>query len=455
MFSVIHSLSGYLWGFPMIALLFCTHIFMTVKTGGIQRKTLRGLRLSLSGSDKGEGDLSPFEALSTTLASTIGTGNIIGVGTAIYLGGAGAVFWCWLTGVLGMATQYAEVLLSVKFSVKDKKGSLSGGPMYVLRYGLNNKLLALFYAVLASGAVLITGSVVQSNAVCAVVDSVFSEYALYIEAGDRMLSVASLITALILGFITVLTIFSSLSRLGSLCAVMVPFMGGLYILASFLILFINRDYLWETLKVIFRSAFTLRAAGGGFLASGIMLSARYGVSRGLFSNEAGLGTSGIVSASSKERNPVTQGLVSMTATFWDTVVMCAVTGLVIVSSLLSLGGEELLKSAKGEISCYLAFSRIPIFGKGVLVFSLCLFAFSTIVGLSCVGLKCSGYFLHERGQRIYLILWAAGVFASPFIPFSLLWEVADILNALLVFPNVYGLMRLCKTVKRETDEYFR
>ena len=389
MYSIIHSLSGYLWGFPMIALLFCTHIFMTTKTGLIQRKTLKGVKLSLKTQEGGSGELSPFAALSTTLASTLGTGNIIGVGTAVAMGGAGAVFWCWLTGVLGMATQYGEVLLSVKYRTKDLSGNFTGGPMYVLRDGVGSKLLGGVYAAVAAASLLITGSVVQSGSVVAVTKDVFSGKDMYFFVGGQSFSLVAALTGAVLGILTALTVFSSISSLGGICQVMVPFMAAVYILASLLILIINRDFLGESLALILREAFSLRAAGAGLLSSSIMLSARYGVARGLFSNEAGLGTSSIVSASSKEENPVRQALVSMTATFWDTVVMCAVTGVVIVSSLLALSKEGEMVWAEGETMCYIAFSRIPYIGKGILVFSLLVFAFSTIIGLSCVGAKCA------------------------------------------------------------------
>lgn len=437
----------------MIALLFCTHIVMTKRTGFIQRRTLKAIRLSLKSGGGGEGELSPFAALSTTLAATLGTGNIIGVGTAIVLGGAGAVFWCWVTGLFGMATQYGEVFLSVRFRVKDSEGNFTGGPMYVLRDGVKSKRLALLYAVLSAGAVHITGSVVQSNAVCAVVAEVFEGKVSCFEISGNRVSVLEVVTATLLGILTLITVFSSISAVGSICQVMVPFMGAVYILGTLLILLINRSVLGEAIALILREAFSLRAAKGGFFASGLMLSMRYGVARGLFSNESGLGTSAIVCASSKEVNPVRQGLVNMTATFWDTVVMCAVTGIALVSSLLSFGDGAFQNGIEGEALCYLAFSQIPFAGKGILVFSLCVFAFSTIAGLSCVGAKCAGFFLGSKGVRAYLVLWTSGVFLSPFIPLTELWDVADILNALLIIPNVYALIKLSGLIKSETKKY--
>lgn len=446
MTDIISGLNGYLWGFPMITFLFFTHLFFSAYTKGIQRKLLLGIKLSFT-SPKGDcGSISPFTALATTLASTLGTGNIIGVATAVSLGGPGAVLWCWITGVLGMATQYAEVLLSVKFRQKTAPKEYLGGPAYVIRKGVGSRWLSCFYAMVAAVSVWITGSVIQSNAIGTVMADTISPKA---QTGKIiMLLTVGILTAIL----TALVIFGGLSFVGSVCRIMVPFMGLVYIASCIVILYINRNVLADSIVLIIRSAFSSQSVGGGFVGSTILTAARYGVARGLFSNEAGVGTSATVPASANTPNPVRQGLVSMTATFWDTVVMCLMTGLVIVSSVISSESEALLDG--GEL-CALAFSKIPVIGGGILLFSMVVFAFSTIVGMSPVGVNSVEFLFGRAARKPYLLLWTAGVFAAPLIPLDAVWELADIFNALLIIPNVCSLFVLAKIVKSETHKFIK
>ncbi len=446
MTDIISGLNGYLWGFPMITFLFFTHLFFSVYTKGIQRKLPLAIKLSFINPRGDCGGISPFTALATTLASTLGTGNIIGVATAVSLGGPGAVFWCWITGVLGMATQYAEVLLCVKFRQKTAPGEYLGGPAYVIRKAVGSRGLSCFYAMVAAVSVWITGSVIQSNAIGTVVADTVNPKT---QTGKILMLLAVGIAAAIL---TAAVIFGGLSFVGSVCRIMVPFMGLVYIASCLVILYINRDVLADSVVLIIRSAFSPRSAGGGFVGSTILTAARYGVARGLFSNEAGVGTSAVVPASANTPNPVRQGLVSMTATFWDTVVMCLVTGLVIVSSVMSC--ETKAFPDGGEL-CTLAFSRIPVIGGGILLFSMVVFAFSTIVGMSPVGVNSVEFLFGKKARKPYLLLWTAGVFAAPLIPLDAVWELADIFNAMLVIPNVYSLFVLAKTVKRETHKFIK
>lgn len=445
----IQTLNGYLWGLPMIAFLFSTHIFMSVKTGFIQRKVFRGIRLSVTSEEKGRGDISPFSCLATSLASTLGTGNIIGVGTAVAMGGAGAVFWCWITGIFGMATQYAECMLSVKYRVKNEKGEYCGGPMYVLKNGVGSRTLGVFYGLMAALCGLITGAAIQTNAISNILVETAASKSFQANTSAIPFAVGA-VTA----FLAALVIFGGIKSISRVCSFFVPFMAGAYILGCICILFINRGVLCKALLIIIKEAFSLRAAAGGLQGSVMMLSCRYGMARGLFSNEAGLGTSSVVSACATTTHPVKQGIISMTATFWDTVVMCLVTGVVIVSSRLTLTGQADFSGAQGGALCLVAFCQIPFVGEGLLVFSMITFAFSTILGWSVVGEKCISFVFGERVCRLYRVLWVGAVLVSPLCALEGVWALGDFVNALLVLPNVTGLILLSKTVKKETCEYF-
>ncbi len=448
--SIIQTINGYLWGIPMIAFLFLTHLFMTVRTGFVQRKTLRAIRLSAKSPEGDKGDISPFASLATTLASTLGTGNIVGVGTAVALGGAGAVFWCWITGVFGMATQYAECLLSVRYRVKNSKGEFSGGPMYVLREGLNSKILGGVYAFLAGVCGLLTGASIQSNAMAGIIRESLGGRDRYVKIFGAELSLTGVIVGITASLLTALVVFGGVSKISQVCSYLVPFMGVAYIGGCIVVLFINRSVLPESLALILREAFSLRSVAGGAVGGGILLACRYGVARGLFSNEAGLGTSSVISACANTPNPVRQGLVAMTATFWDTVVMCLVTGLVIVSTGIADNSISFSQTDRGFL-CYKAFSRIPLAGEGLLLFSMVTFAFSTILGWCYTGERCAEYILGERGVTAYRYLWVLAVLVSPVVSFDIVWNMADLFNALLAVPNVYSLLMLSSEVKRLTQ----
>ncbi len=445
----IQTINGYLWGFPMIAFLFSTHIFMSIKTGFIQRRVFKGIRLSVSSADKGKGELSPFACLATTLASTLGTGNIIGVGSAVALGGAGAFFWCWITGVFGMATQYCECMLSVKYRTRNQKGEYCGGPMYVLKDGVGSRALGVFYAAMAAMCGLITGAAIQSNSISEIlVATVEAKNPQFNTLGIKIL--VGIITATL----AALVIFGGVKSIGRVCSLFVPLMAGAYILGCFTVLFINRGVLLDSLLLIVREAFSLRAVAGGAQGSVIMLACRYGMARGLFSNEAGLGTSSVVCACTDTNSPVRQGIISMTATFWDTVVMCLVTGLVIVSSELSTFGRAEIGAMQSGNLCLRAFCRIPYIGEWLLVFSMITFAFSTVLGWSVVGEKCFSFVFGNKSATVYRLLWVLAVLGAPVCTLQGVWALGDTVNALLVIPNVTGLILLSNSVKRETKEYF-
>ena len=443
----IQKLNGYLWGFPMIAFLFCTHLFMSVRTGFVQRKVLKGIALSVKSPEKGKGELSPFSCLATSLASTLGTGNIIGVGTAVAMGGAGAVFWCWITGIFGMATQYCECMLSVRYRVKNSKGEFAGGPMYVLERGAGSKGLAVVYAFLAGVCGLITGAAIQSNSISGIITQAVRNHCEDVHTGaiDSAVGIAA---ATLAGIV----IFGGVKSIGKACCYLVPFMAAAYVGGCAAILVINRGVVLESLCLIVREAFSPRAVGGGVSGSVMMTACRYGMARGLFSNEAGLGTSSVVSACANTPHPVRQGLVAMTATFWDTVVMCLVTGVVIVSTLLK---NSSVTQGGGDILCLEAFRQIPCLGELLLVFSMVTFAFSTILGWSVVGEKCAGYIFGKRAVPWYRGAWVVCVCLAPMVALDAVWDFGDLVNGLLVIPNVTALVLLSKPTAAETKSYLR
>lgn len=319
--NILTELSGFLWGWPMIILLLGTHIFLTIRLHFPQRHIFTAIRLSLSHDKQSQGDVSQFGALATALAATIGTGNIIGVATAVALGGPGAVLWCWLTGFFGISTKYAEGLLAVKYRTKTEDGRMVGGPMYALERGLGWKTMGILFAVFTAIASFGIGNTVQANAIATLTNETYS--------------LSPYITGAIVAVLAGAVVLGGIKSIARVCAALVPFMAVFYVLGCIIILVLNGPYVWPALKLICVSAFSPQAAGGGFAGSTIMLAARFGIARGLFSNESGMGSAPIVAASAQTRNPVRQALVSSSGTFWDTVIICALTGLVIVSSVIA------------------------------------------------------------------------------------------------------------------------
>ena len=449
--TLIETFNNYLWGAPMILLLLGTHIYLTIRTGFIQRKTFTGIRLSVTRDPDSQGDISQFAALTTALASTIGTGNIIGVGTAIALGGPGAVLWCWLTGVFGIATKYSESLIAVKYRVKTKDGTMLGGAMYALERGLNMKWLG---ALTAFGI----GCGVQVNAISSIVNSslapVLSGAS---EKASGLLNtypwIISLAVGLIVGAITCLVIFGGVKSIARVCERLVPFMAFFYVVGCVAILIFNRAYLSETFSVIFRSAFTeVKSIAGGLVGTGIMMSARYGIARGLFSNESGMGSAPIVAAAAQTRNPVRQALVSATGTFWDTVVVCLMTGLVLVSSIIGNDAISVATLEGGELTSA-AFSQIPYISQPILIVGIITFAYSTILGWSYYGERCLEYLAGKRGLIPYRVAWILVLIIAPVIQLELVWSIADILNALMAIPNLIAVLLLSNVVVKETRHY--
>jgi len=430
------TLSGWLWGWPMIILLLGTHVYLTIRLRCPQRKLWTAIRLSVTKDKETSGDVSQFGALATALAATIGTGNIVGVATAVALGGPGAVLWCWLTGVFGIATKYSEGLLAIKYRVKTPDGRMLGGPMYALERGLGWKWLAVLFAVFTALASFGIGNTVQANAIATIANESYG-ISPYLTGGV----ICALAAAVLLGGV------KSIARV---CSALVPLMAVLYVLGCVYILYINSDYLWPAIKLIAQAAFTPQAAGGGFAGTTVMMAARMGIARGLFSNESGLGSAPIVAAAAQTRNPVRQALVSSSGTFWDTVVICAMTGLVIVSSVIAYPD---ISSSDGAALTKAAFSKIPYVGKPLLSFGLLTFAFTTILGWCYYGERAVEYLKGARWMLAYRVLYIVMVFVGSIISLEVVWNAADCMNALMAIPNLISLLLLSGVIAKETRHY--
>lgn len=425
--------SGWVWGPPMLILLFGTHLFLTFRLRFIQRFIGRGIRLSLTRTDEADGDISHFGSLTTALAATVGVGNLAGVATAIAAGGPGAVLWMWLTGVFGISTKYAEALLAVKYRVTTPDGRTVGGPMYALERGLNAKWLGIIFAAFAAVAAFGIGNMVQANTIA--------------EALKSSLNMPVWLCGLVLAGITAITILGGIRSIARVCEALVPFMALFYVLGCIVLLIMNASTLPETIATILRSAFTGEAAVGGFLGAGMKEAVRFGIARGLFSNESGLGSAPIVAAAARTTNPVRQALVSSTGTFWDTVVICLMTGLVIVNS------GDWTSGATGIELTRMAFDNLPVIGPFILSFGLVTFVFSTILGWSYYGERSCEYLFGPRSIRPYQILWVAAVFLGAVVKVPVVWDFADIANALMAVPNLIALLLLSGVVVAETRKH--
>ena len=418
---------------------------MTLRTGFIQKKTFTGIRLSVTKDPDSPGDVSQFQALTTALASTIGTGNIIGVGTAIYLGGPGAVLWCWLTGVFGIATKYAESLIAVKYRVQTADGRMMGGAMYALERGLKwkkfGKVMAVLFALFAMLASFGTGCGTQINAIAEVMEN------------NLPFAFPRIAVGIIFGIITAVVIIGGIKSIAVVCEKLVPFMAAFYVLGCIVILGINVDYILPAVKAILTLAFQPGAVAGGLVGGGIRLALQYGVARGLFSNESGMGSAPLVASAAQTRNPVRQALVSATGTFWTTVVVCLMTGLVLISTIMKNPAVDMASIANGGQMTTIAFAQIPYIGPAILVFSIITFAYSTILGWSYYGERAAEYLLGRKAILPYKLLFLAVVVFSPVLALDLMWSIADILNALMAIPNLIAVLLLSGVIASETRHY--
>lgn len=434
--DALATLSSWLWGWPMIILLLGTHVFLTIRLRFPQRWIFTAIRLSVKKDPEAKGDVSQFGSLATALAATIGTGNIIGVATAIALGGPGAVLWCWLTGVFGIATKYAEGLLAIKYRITTADGRMLGGPMYALERGLGARWLGVLFALFTAISALGIGNTVQANAIATLAHDTYSA-----EPWMTGLLVSLLAAAVILGGV------KSIARV---CAMLVPLMALGYVVGCVGILCFNADYLLPALKLIVVSAFQPQAAGGGFVGASIMMAARYGIARGLFSNESGLGSAPIVAAAAQTRSPVRQALVSSSGTFWDTVVICALTGLVVVSSVLAYPDIDF---SNGATLTRDAFAKIPVVGAPLLTFGLLTFAFSTILGWCYYGERAMEYLRGGRWVGAYRMVYITAIFLGSILNLTAVWNLADCMNALMAIPNLISLLLLNGVLVHETRKF--
>lgn len=425
----------------MIILLFGTHIFLTIRLKCPQRKIWTAIRLSVKPDRESQGDVSHFGALAMSLAACVGTGNIVGVATAISLGGPGAVFWCFMTGLFGIATKYAEGLLAVNFRVRTPDGEMAGGPMYALERGLKMKWLAVLFSLFTALAAFGIGDAVQAKAIS---DNLIQ----FFPHADA--EVVKLLIGVGVASLVALVVFGGIKSISRICVFLIPFMAVFYLLGCLYILVMNADYLWPAIRLICQDAFSLRAGLGGTAGVAIMTTMRYGIARGLFSNESGLGSAPIVAAAAQSRNPVRQALVLSSGAFWDTVLICTCTGLTIVSSVLA--NDSMDWQTTGVLTQQ-AFSTIPYVGTLILSFSLITFAFSTILGWSYYGEKAVEYLVGKRFIRAYRVLWILVVILGSTMSLTVVWDIADILNALMSIPNLVSLIALSGLMVRDT-QYF-
>ena len=442
MLEILNSIDAFVWGPAMIVLLLGTHVFLTFKTGFIQRKLPQAIRMSFRKDPQGKGDISNFGALATALAATIGTGSIVGVATAVLAGGPGAVFWMWITGVFGIATKYVEVYASVKYRVRDHAGNMLGGAMYVWERAFKKedgrtpwwaKLGAVAFAAFATVATIGTGSAVQASAMTGIIAS----------------SVPVPTWAIGIGIVVLVSvvIFGGVRTISNVCEKLVPVMAVAYAGGCLVILALNAPVVGEAVALIFQCAFTGKAAFGGAVGSGIMMALQFGCARGLFSNESGLGSAPIIAAAAKTRNPAEQALIAMTGTFWSTVVICALTGIVLVSTMIANPGiqADILANPtlfSGAELASAAFSKIPYIGTPILVLGMVAFSYSTILGWSYYGNRCVTYLFGRRAIRPYQVLYVAVAFLGAIGVGDVMWTVSDIGNALMALPNIVAILLL-------------
>jgi len=433
----LNQLSSFIWGPFMLTLLLGVGVYLSI---GLKlmpwRKIGHGFKLLFSGrADKDQGEISPFQALMTALSATIGTGNIAGVATAIFLGGPGAIFWMWITALFGMATKYGEAVLAVKYRETDALGSRVGGPMYYIKNGLgkNWKWLGFLFALFGTVAAFGIGNMVQSNSVADALNSNFS--------------IDPLITGIILSILVGLVILGGIKRIGDVAGMLVPIMAIVYILGSLLVIFANIGQVADAFRLIFSSAFNGTAATGGFAGAAVMVAIRFGVARGVFSNEAGLGSAPIAHAAAQTNSPVRQGMIAMLGTFIDTIIICTMTALVILLTGAWTSGET------GASLSTLAYGQGISFGNYIVTFGLVIFAFTTLLGWSYYGERCAEFIFGSRVITPYRIFWVVAIMTGALIKLDFVWLFADVMNGFMAVPNLIALVLLSPVIFKVTKEY--
>ena len=434
--NFVSSINSVVWGVPMLVLLVGTHLFFTFRLRFIQKHIFKAIKLSVTKDSHSEGDISQFGALATALAATIGTGNIVGVATAVALGGPGAVLWCWLTGLFGIATKYAEGLLAVKYRVMTSDGTMLGGPMYALERGAKMKWLGVLFAVFTAIACFGIGNMTQANSITSMLSTSFN--------------INPYISGAIITVTAAIVLLGGVKSIANVCGALVPFMALFYVIGCVVVLFVNAPYIPDAFVAIFSRAFTPQAAAGGFAGSTIMAAMRYGVARGLFSNESGMGSAPIAAAAATTSNPVRQALVSMSGVFWDTIIVCALTGLVLVSSIIKY--PELGSLSGGDLTA-MAFEKIHIWGRYILAVGLVSFAFSTILGWAYYGERAFEYLFGKKFLILYRIAYSIAIFVGSISANQFIWDIADTFNAFMAIPNLVCLLLLNAVIVSETKKY--
>lgn len=438
--SILSAIDSFIWGAPLLILLSGTGLYLTLRLGFIQVRYLpRALGYLFKKDKGGKGDVSSFAALCTALAATIGTGNIVGVATAVQAGGPGAIFWMWLVALLGMATKYAECLLAVKYRVRDKNGFMAGGPMYYIERGLGIKWLAKLFALFGVMVAFFgIGTFPQVNAITHAMQDTFN--------------IPVLVTAIIVTLLVGLIILGGVKRIATASSVIVPFMAILYVTTSLVIILLNIEKVPDAISLIIYSAFDPQAALGGAVGFTVMKAIQSGVARGIFSNESGLGSAPIAAAAAQTREPVRQGLISMTGTFLDTIIVCTMTGIVLVLT----GAWNNPELAGATVTNY-AFAQGlgTSIGATIVTVGLLFFAFTTILGWCYYGERCFVYLVGIRGVKLYRLVYIVLVGLGSFLHLNLIWIIADIVNGLMAFPNLIALIGLRKVVIEETKDYFQ
>ncbi len=429
--NILNRINDFLWGLPLLILLMGTHIYFTCKLRFPQRHLWYAIRLSMGKADNTDQNLSPFSALATTLAATLGTGNIIGVSTAVALGGPGAIFWCWITGILGMATAYSECYLSVLFRHQRSDGAYIGGPMYVLKNGLHNAFLGGIYATCTLIAAFGVGCTTQANSVT--------------QAATMTFHLSPHLVGIVLAFLTGTVILGGVKSIANICERMVPAISFVYLFGCVLLLILYYKQLPAAIWLILKDALSFSSVAGGVAGGTLQHAVRYGIARGLFTNEAGIGTSAIAAAASHTTKPRIQAYVSMTAVFWDTVVMCLITGFVIVANML-YDPASVVGAAQTDLTAA-AFSHLPYVGNAFLTISLAAFAITTLIGWSYFGEKATEYLMGSKGIPYYKLAYILMIYFGAIIPMNLVWECTDLINALMVLPNVLALYLLRNRIK--------
>jgi alanine or glycine:cation symporter, AGCS family len=430
------NFASLMWGPWLLILLLGVGFWLTFRLGGIQFRSLfYALRLAFSKERKGEGDISHFGALMTAMAATVGMGNIAGVSTAVALGGPGAIFWMWVTGLVGMATKYSESFLAVKYRQVNHNGEISGGPMYYLEHGLGQKWLGVCFAIFGSCAAFGIGNMIQANTAANAVAT---------SMGTSKFSVG-----IILSVLTAMVILGGIKRISDVASVFVPFMVVIYFVGALIVILTHLGQLGVGIKLIFEHAFTGTAATSGFIGATLSQTIRYGVARGLFSNESGMGSAPIAAAAAKTNQPAKQALVSMSGTFLDTIIVCSLTAMALASTGVWVSGET------GVALTMQAFSEgLPgNWGNFIVTLGAITFAFSSILAWEYYGEKCFEYLFGDRWVHLYRYLWVLFVFIGSIIKLELVWDFSDAMNALMAVPNLIGLVLLSGVLFRETKAY--